>query len=97
MSVAMQVASGHSASAAKARRPVPVPMSAILANLAPSLSSRSSASRQPAVVRLAELLDLRLAAAEPPEPVDILLVRLALEIGVEQPVVGFRRVRLVGD
>ena len=32
MSVAMHLASGHSASAAKASRPVPVPMSAMFAN-----------------------------------------------------------------
>ena len=34
MSVAMQRASGHSASAAKASKPVPVPISAMLVNLA---------------------------------------------------------------
>ena len=38
MSVAMHFASGHSASAAKASRPVPVPMSAMLAKRAPSRS-----------------------------------------------------------
>ena len=50
MSVAMHFASGHSASAAKASRPVPVPMSAMLPKRAPLRSSRSSAVRQPVVV-----------------------------------------------
>ena len=136
--------SGHSVSAAKASRPVPVPMSAMFANSRPSRSRISSAqgsrrwlhagrsqtrgwrrSRnvtppgamavggrvdeeaagadrlQPGLahrhpVRLAELLDARIAAAEPGSVGDRLGGRLVIEIGMDQPFVGLRLVGLVG-
>ena len=48
-------------------------------------------------VGLAELLDLRSAAAQPGDLGQILGGRLMIEIGMDQPLVGPRLVGLVGD
>ena len=43
------------------------------------------------------MLDLRLASAKLPELGQLAVVGLAVEIGVDEPLVGLRLVRFVGD